>query len=35
MIALLIANTAVTISEFAGIASGLALFGIPRRCPFR
>ncbi len=28
--ALLIANTAVTISEFAGIASGLALFGIPR-----
>ncbi len=30
MIALLIANTAVTISEFAGIASGLALFGIPK-----
>lgn len=29
MAALLIANTAVTISEFAGIASGLALFGIP------
>lgn len=29
MVALLIANTAVTISEFAGIASGLALFGIP------
>lgn len=28
--ALLIANTAVTISEFAGIASGLALFGVPR-----
>ena len=27
--ALLVANTAVTISEFAGIASGLALFGIP------
>ena len=27
--ALLIANTSVTISEFAGIASGLALFGIP------
>lgn len=27
--ALLIANTAVTISEFAGIASGLALFGVP------
>ena len=25
----MIANTAVTISEFAGIASGLALFGIP------
>ena len=29
MMALLIANTAVTISEFAGIASGLALFGAP------
>lgn len=29
MAALLIANTAVTISEFAGIASGLALFGMP------
>lgn len=29
MAALLIANTAVTISEFAGIASGMALFGIP------
>ena len=29
MTALLVANTAVTISEFAGIASGLALFGIP------
>lgn len=29
MAALLIANTAVTISEFAGIASGLALFGVP------
>ena len=29
MAALLVANTAVTISEFAGIASGLALFGIP------
>ena len=28
--ALLIANTAVTISEFAGIASGLALFGVPK-----
>ncbi|HJG31549.1 NRAMP family divalent metal transporter [Collinsella ihumii] len=27
--ALLVANTAVTISEFAGIASGLALFGVP------
>ena len=27
--ALLIANTAVTISEFAGIASGLVLFGVP------
>ena len=26
---MLIANTAVTISEFAGIASGLALFGVP------
>lgn len=30
MAALLIANTAVTISEFAGIASGLALFGVPK-----
>ena len=30
MVALLIANTSVTISEFAGIASGLALFGIPK-----
>lgn len=30
MTALLIANTAVTISEFAGIASGLALFGVPK-----
>ncbi len=30
MVALLIANTAVTISEFAGIASGLALFGSPK-----
>ena len=30
MAALLAANTAVTISEFAGIASGLALFGIPK-----
>ena len=29
MVALLIANTSVTISEFAGIASGLALFGVP------
>ena len=29
MLALLVANTAVTISEFAGIASGLSLFGIP------
>ena len=29
MAALLVANTAVTISEFAGIASGLALFGVP------
>lgn len=28
--ALLIANAAVTISEFAGIASGLALFGVPK-----
>ncbi len=27
--ALLVANTAVTISEFAGLASGLALFGVP------
>ena len=30
MTALLIANTAVTISEFAGLASGLALFGVPK-----
>ena len=30
MAALLIANTSVTISEFAGIASGLALFGVPK-----
>ena len=30
MVALLIANTSVTISEFAGIASGLALFGVPK-----
>ena len=30
MLALLIANTSVTISEFAGIASGLALFDIPK-----
>ena len=30
MAALLIANTAVTISEFAGLASGLALFGVPK-----
>ena len=30
MAALLAANTAVTISEFAGIASGLSLFGIPK-----
>ena len=29
MAALLVANTAVTISEFAGLASGLALFGVP------
>ena len=29
MAALLVANTAVTISEFAGIASGMALLGIP------
>lgn len=28
--ALLVANTSVTISEFAGIASGLALFGVPK-----
>ena len=27
--ALLVSNTAVTLSEFAGIASGMALFGIP------
>jgi NRAMP (natural resistance-associated macrophage protein)-like metal ion transporter len=29
MLALLVSNTAVTLSEFAGIASGMALFGIP------
>lgn len=29
MLALLISNTTVTLSEFAGIASGFALFGIP------
>ncbi len=29
MLALLISNTTVTLSEFAGIASGLALFGVP------
>ena len=29
MFALLVSNTAVTLSEFAGIASGMALFGIP------
>lgn len=29
MLALLISNTTVTLSEFAGIASGMALFGIP------
>ena len=29
MVALLIGNTATTFSEFAGIASGLELFGIP------
>lgn len=29
MIALLISNTTVTLSEFAGIASGFALFGVP------
>ena len=29
MLALLISNTTVTLSEFAGIASGLGLFGIP------
>ena len=29
MLALLISNTTVTLSEFAGIASGYALFGIP------
>ena len=29
MLALLISNTTVTLSEFAGIASGLALFGMP------
>ena len=29
MAALLVSNTAVTLSEFAGIASGMSLFGIP------
>ena len=29
MLALLVSNTTVTLSEFAGIASGMALFGIP------
>ena len=29
MLALFISNTTVTLSEFAGIASGLGLFGIP------
>ena len=29
MLALLVSNTMVTLSEFAGIASGMALFGIP------
>lgn len=29
MLALLISNTMVTLSEFAGIASGLSLFGVP------
>ena len=29
MLALLVSNTTVTLSEFAGIASGFALFGIP------
>lgn len=29
MLALLVSNTAVTLSEFAGIASGMSLFGIP------
>jgi len=29
MLALLISNTTVTLSEFAGIASGLGLFGVP------
>ena len=29
MTALLVSNTAVTLSEFAGIASGMSLFGIP------
>lgn len=29
MLALLISNTTVTLSEFAGVASGFALFGIP------
>ncbi|MDD3486110.1 MAG: Nramp family divalent metal transporter [Atopobiaceae bacterium] len=29
MLALLISNTTVTLSEFAGIASGLSLFGVP------
>lgn len=30
MLALLVSNTAVTFSEFAGIASGMELFGIPK-----
>lgn len=29
MLALLVSNTTVTLSEFAGIASGLSLFGVP------
>lgn len=29
MLALLVSNTTVTLSEFAGMASGLALFGVP------
>ena len=29
MLALIISNTAVTLSEFAGIASGMQLFGVP------